>query len=231
MAFAINVVALFARLRIVVTPEYQTLFEKRELEPAPITETVRSEWRTVVIGGFAPLASFAMFHMVTVFPLSWVFLFTRESPVRFLMIEAIAALFGIGAIIASGALADRFGRRNVLGFTAAAIAVFSGFAPQLLDAGETGEAIFMLVCFVLLGLSFGQSSGAISTSLAQRHRYTGSALTSDLAWLFGAGFAPLAALLLSSNFGLLAAGAYLLSGAVGTLTALWLNSELARAIE
>jgi len=231
VAFAINVVALFARLRIVVTPEYAELFEDRALEPAPLAETVRSEWRVIAAGAFAPLASFAMFHMVTVFPLSWVFLFTSESPARFLVIEAVAAAFGVVAIIASGLLADRFGRRTVLGATAAAIAAFSGFAPQLLDAGEAGEAVFMLLGFLLLGLTFGQSSGALSSSFTPRHRYTGSALTSDLAWLFGAGFAPLAALWLSSSFGLLAAGAYLLSGAVGTLVALWLNRELGRAIE
>ncbi|MGC4250138.1 MAG: MFS transporter [Sphingobium sp.] len=231
VAFAINVVALFARLRIVMTPEYAQLFENRELQPAPLSETVRSEWRVIATGAFAPLASFAMFHMVTVFPLSWVFLFTKESPARFLMIEAIAAAIGCAAIIASGILADRLGRRTVLGFTAAAIAVFSGFAPQLLNAGEMGEAAFMLLGFILLGISFGQSSGALSSSFNQRHRYTGSALTSDLAWLFGAGFAPLAALWLSDAFGLLAAGAYLLSGAVATLVALWVNHELARAIE
>jgi MFS family permease len=231
VAFAINVVALFARLRIVVTPEYATLFERRELQPAPMTETIRSEWRTIILGAFAPLASFAMFHMVTVFPLSWVFLYTEESPVRFLAIEAVAAALGVGAIIASGYLADRVGRRTVLAATAAAIAAFSGFAPQLLEMGEAGEAAFMLLGFVLLGVSFGQSSGALSASFQQRHRYTGSSLTSDLAWLFGAGFAPLAALWLSAEFGLLAAGAYLLSGAVGTLVALWLNRELGRTID
>lgn len=230
VAFAINVVALFARLRIVVTPEYAELFENRALQPAPLLETVRSEWKTIVIGTFAPLASFAMFHMVTVYPLSWVFLFTDESPVRFLMIEAIAAVVGIGTIIASGALADRFGRRTLLAATAAAIAAFSGFAPQLLDAGEIGEATFMILGFALLGLSFGQSSGALSSNFQPRHRYTGSAFTSDLAWLFGAGFAPMVALWLSSQFGLIAAGAYLLSGAIGTLVALWLNRELASTI-
>lgn len=230
VAFAINVVALFARLRIVVTPEYAELFENRALQPAPLLETVRSEWRTIVIGTFAPLASFAMFHMVTVYPLSWVFLFTDESPVRFLMIEAVAAVVGIGTIIASGALADRFGRRTLLAATAAAIAAFSGFAPQLLDAGEIGEATFMILGFALLGLSFGQSSGALSSNFQPRHRYTGSAFTSDLAWLFGAGFAPMVALWLSSQFGLIAAGAYLLSGAIGTLVALWLNRELASTI-
>ena len=231
VAFAINVVALFARLRIVVTPEYARLFADRSLEPAPVAETIRSEWRIIATGAFAPLASFAMFHMVTVFPLSWVFLFTEETPARFLVIEAVAAALGIAAIVASGYLADRVGRRTVLGVTAAAIAAFSGFAPQLLDAGEAGETAFMLLGFLLLGLSFGQSSGALSSSFSPRHRYTGSSLTADLAWLFGAGFAPMVALWLSSEFGLLAAGGYLLSGAIVTLVALWLNAELARSID
>ncbi|MCC2603321.1 MFS transporter [Sphingopyxis yananensis] len=231
VAFAINVVALFARLRIVVTPEYSALFEARELEVAPLSETIRTNWKIIVFGAFAPLASFAMFHMVTVYPLSWVYLYTDESPARFLMIETIAAAIGVVAIIASGVLADRFGRRTVLGATAAAIAVFSAFAPTMLDAGESGEAMFMIAGFIILGLAFGQASGALSNNFVLRHRYTASALTSDLAWLFGAGFAPFIALWLSSQYGLLAAGGYLLSGAVGTLVALWLNRNLASTID
>lgn len=222
VAFAINVVALFARLRIVVTPEFSGLYESGDLQPTRIRDTIRAEGRNVVVGAFAPLASFALFHMVTVFPLSWVFLFTNEGPERFLVIEAVSALFGIAAIIASGPLADRVGRRALLVGTAVAIAAFSGFAPQLLDAGATGEATFMVLGFVLLGLSFGQSSGVVASSFSRRYRYTGSAITSDLAWMFGAGFAPLAALLLSSSFGLISAGAYLLSGAMCTLIALWI---------
>jgi MFS family permease len=165
--------------------------------------------------------------MVTVFPLSWVYLFTRETPTTFLLIEATAAAFGVVAVIASGRLADHFGRRRLLGGCAVGIAVFSGFAPQLLDAGTVGEIVFMVVGFILLGLAFGQSSGVVASGFATEHRYTGSAFTSDLSWLLGAGFAPLAALLLSVNFGLIASGAYLLSGALATLAALWLNKELA----
>jgi MFS family permease len=231
VAFALNVVALFARLRIVVTPEYTELFKSRELTPSRVTATVKAQWRNIVIGAFAPLASFALFHMVTVFPLSWVALFTREDITRFLLIEMAGAVVGLAAIVASGVLADRVGRRSVLGYTAAAIAVFSGFAPQLLDAGRKGETVFMMIGFVLLGLSFGQSSGAVTNNFPKRARYTGAALTSDLAWLFGAGFAPLAALVLANTFGLIAAGGYLLSGAVGTLVALALNQELARRLD
>lgn len=228
VAFAINVVALFARLRIVATPDFQRLFESRDLQPAPVIETLRKHGRTVLLGAFAPLASFALFHMVTVFPLSWVVLFTPEDPLRFLVIEMIGAGVGVLAILLSGVIADRLGRRGLLAVSAALIAAYSGFAPQLLDGGDLGEAAYTILGFILLGLAFGQSSGVMAGSFSARHRYTGSALTSDLAWLIGAGFAPLAALLLSSKFGLIAAGAYLLSGAICTLLALALNQEFAR---
>jgi MFS family permease len=220
------VVALFARLRIVVTPEYAQRFETHDLEPAAIAETVRASGRNIVIGAFAPLASFALFHLVTVFPLSWVYLFTPQAPTRFLVIQTIGAGVCVAAIVASGWIADRTGRRTLLAISAGAIAAFSGFAPQLLNGGEGGEWAFMLTGFVLLGLSFGQSSGAVAGSFPPAYRYTASALTSDLAWLFGAGFAPLVALALSVRFGLVFAGAYLLSGAVCTLIALTINRQL-----
>ncbi len=231
VAFALNVVALFARLRMVVTAEYADLFKTRELTPSRVAPTIKAQWRNIVIGAFAPLASFALFHMVTVFPLSWVYVYTGESITRFLVIEMVGAGFGLASIVASGWLADRIGRRSVLGYTAAAIAVFSGFAPQLLRGGAVGESVFMISGFILLGLAFGQSSGAVTSNFPKRARYTGAALTSDLAWLFGAGFAPLAALALTHYFGLAAAGGYLLSGAIGTLVALGLNKELARRLD
>lgn len=227
VAFAINVVALFARLRIVVTHEFERLFEARELQPSPVIETVQREGRNIVIGAFAPLASFALFHMVTVFPLSWIALYTEQPLERFLVIEAIGACVGILAIIVSGFVADMVGRRALLAWSALGIGIFSIVAPLLLDGGELAEIAFMILGFILLGLSFGQSSGIVASNFSSATRYTASALTSDLAWLVGAGFAPLVALLLSSNFGLAASGVYLLSGAIVTGLALFINKELA----
>lgn len=227
VAFAINVVALFARLRLVATPEFGRLFESRELQPSPVGETLRNAGSTIILGAFAPLASFALFHLVTVFPLSWVVLFTPEVSIRFLIIEMVGAVVGVASIVASGVLADKYGRRNVLGISAVLIGAYSGFAPQLLDAGGLGETVYMILGFILLGLAFGQSSGAVNSSFSITYRYTGAALTSDLAWLFGAGFAPLVALVLSTHFGLWSVGAYLLSGVICTLTALGVNKEWA----
>ena len=49
VAFAINVVALFARLRLVVTPEFARLFESGELQPTRVRETIKAEGRVVGI--------------------------------------------------------------------------------------------------------------------------------------------------------------------------------------
>jgi len=227
VAFAINVVALFARLRLVATPEFGRLFESRELQPSPVGETLRNAGSTIILGAFAPLASFALFHLVTVFPLSWVVLFTPDALIRFLVIEMVGAIVFVASIVASGVLADRYGRRNVLSVSAVLIGAYSGFAPQLLNAGGLGETVYMILGFILLGLAFGQSSGAVNSSFPMTYRYTGAALTSDLAWLLGAGFAPLVALILSTHFGLWSVGAYLLSGVICTLAALSINKEWA----
>jgi MFS family permease len=228
VALAINVVGLFARLRLVATPEFTRLFEEGELKPSPAFRTMFVEWRTITLGVLAPLASFALFHLVTVFPLSWVTLTGQDSATRFLLIEAGAAVLGVLAILLSGVLADRFGRRNVLGVSAALIGAYSGFAPRLLDGGVAGELAFMLMGFALLGLAFGQSSGAVNASFPSQHRYTGAAIVANAAWFFGAGFAPLVALFLASRFGLWAIGLYLLSGVAATLVALFVNREFAR---
>ncbi|MGK6306529.1 MFS transporter [Variovorax sp. DT-64] len=226
VAFAINVVALFARLRLVVTHEYEQLMEEGELEPTSVIELVRTQGGNLLIGAFAALASYALFHLVTVFPLSWIRLYSDQSITEFLMIQIAGAFLAAGGIVASGWIADRVGRRRTLGTLAVMIAVFSGFAPTLLGGGTLGQDVFMLVGFVLLGLSYGQASGTVTANFARKYRYTGAALTADLAWLIGAAFAPLVALGLSANFGLAYVSVYLLSGAACTLAALSINRAL-----
>jgi MFS family permease len=227
-AFAINVVALFARLRIVATEEYGALFEKRELRPSPIASLLRAEGGNVLIGMFAPLATFAMFHLVTVFPLSWVALHDSGQALTFLRIELVGAVVGVLGILASGWIADRINRQNQLALSALLIGGFSLLAPRLLDGGSVGQTFYVVVGFAILGLSFGQAAGTVSSRFSKRYRYTGAALTSDLSWLIGAGFAPLAALGLASLWGLPAIGLYLASGSIATLIALTLDRNRQR---
>jgi len=223
VAFAINVVALFARLRIVMTQEFGDMLEHNELSAAPTMEVLRLHGRDIVIGAFVPLASFAMFHLVTIFPLGWMKLFGHQAISDFLWIQVVGAFVGSLTIIGSGLLADQIGRRSHLGIAAVVIAAFAFLGPKLLASGSAGHDAYVIIGFGVLGLSFGQATGSVSSRFTRGYRYTGAAFTSDLAWLLGAGFAPLVALSLSANYGLTFVGYYLLSGAICTLIALYFN--------
>ena len=170
---------------------------------------------------------------MTVFPISWITLFTQRSAGEFLMVQCSGALICAGAVIASGLIADQIGRRMLLLVSASLIAVFaigSIIAPLIVEENAIGQTIYVNAGFALLGLSYGQSSGAVTSRLEQRFRYTGAALTNDLAWLLGAGFAPLIVLFLSARYGLACVGLYLLSGAVTTLLALSLSRSEIRQV-
>lgn len=226
VAFAINVVALFARLRLIVTSEYTELMEEGELEPIGVSEMLRVQGYNLFIGAFAALASYALFHLVTIFPLSWIVVTSARTVNDVLAVQILGAGIGILATIVSGWVADRIGRRTTLGLLAGLIAIFSLFAPMLLNGGPSGQDTFILLGFALLGLSYGQASGTVTANFERRFRYTGAALSSDLAWLIGAAFAPLVALGLSAHFGLVAVSVYLLSGAACTMVALKVNRTL-----
>ena len=219
-------VALFARLRMVVTPEYERLFDNRELQPSRVRETLRSEGRNVVVGTFAPLASFALFHMVTVFPLCWVLLFTKLSMTDFLIVQVIGGIVSVPCMIISGLVADRFGRRTTLGVCAVLIGIYSGYTPMLLNGSAIGGYAFIIIGFALLGLSHAQAAGAVNSAFPSRFRYSGAVFTSDLGWLAGAAFAPLLALELALHLGAGWVALYMLSGMLGTLGALWVNRSL-----
>lgn len=223
VAFAINVVALFARLRLVVAPEYSSMLKLRELEPSPVGELVRSQGRAIALGAFAPLASYALFHLVTIFALSWAILFTKQSSVSFLLVQIVGAAVAIPCMFLSGIIADRYGRRMTLAVFGVLIAIYSGWTPLMLAGGTAQSYLFIIVGFALLGLSHAQAAGAVNSSFRSYYRYTGALITSDLGWLLGAGFAPLVALSLSVYLGVGYVGLYLLSGAVGTLGALWIS--------
>lgn len=230
VAFAINVVALFARLRLVMTPTMARLMKACELIPSPLGELFRLQRKNILLGALAPLAAYALFHLVTVSPLTWAVLDTRFSLIGLLYVQMAGAAISLITMLVSGALADRIGRPRTLSIGAVMIAVFCVLIPFLLRGGVAGAHAFVLIGFGLLGFSHAQAAGATNSSFPARFRYSGAVYTSDLSWLFGAGFAPLVALLLTTNLGGGYVGLYLLSGSLATLVALRLSRRRRQAV-
>lgn len=213
---AVNVVSLFARLQLIHSEGHEILKEEVQLKSSPFFEMLSVHWKDVLLATFLPLASYAILHMVTVFPLAYEYLRTDEPISDFMLLLLLGGVISIPAVVISGLLSDRFGRRRMLAIVSVLIGVFSFMVTTLLTNGVA----YVLIGYVLLGLSYGQASAILPNRFQQKYRYTGAALATNLSWIFGAAFAPLVALGLSLSFGLAFAGFYLLSGALVTLLAL-----------
>lgn len=222
---AVNVVSLFARLQLIHSKEHAELQEDAQLYSSPFKDMLAVHWRGVLLGTFLPLASYALMHMVSVFPLAHALLHVEEPISEFLFLILIGGTICLPSVVLSGILADKIGRRTLLAATSVAIGVYSFLIMDLFDSSTA----YILVGFVLLGLSYGQASAILPNRFEKKYRYTASALSTNLSWIFGAAFAPLVALSLSQSFGLWTAGLYLLSGALVTLGALYVLTRMERA--
>ena len=222
---AVNVVSLFARIRLL-----QTDFGGNEesFQMAPIGELIRTQWRPILLSTTLPIASYALFHMVTIFPLAYQLLYGSVYIETLLLWQLIGAGFGIVAVIASGFIADKIGQRKVHWAVTIAIVLLCLTITTL----DTAPAVYMILGFILLGFSYGQASSIVPGRFPPRFRYSGSALATNLSWIFGAAFAPLAGLGLTWAFGLWAASLYLLSGVLVTSATLYLlHRQEARGLD
>ena len=131
--------ALFARLRLIATEEFAELLERRDLMPSRVSVLIRTQWQDILVGAFVPLASFALFHLVTIFSLSYVELFTNEAPASFLLLELAGCVAMTVGVMISGLLSDYIGRRVLLGSCAAGIAGFSFAVPFPPDRRSLGQ--------------------------------------------------------------------------------------------
>ncbi|MEM1391352.1 MAG: MFS transporter [Pseudomonadota bacterium] len=214
---AVNVVSLFARLRLLST-ELKDETKTDLMRSSPLREMLAHEWKSILKATFIPIASYALFHMVTIFPLAYELLYTENSIAYVLILQLIGASIAICTMIVSGIMADRYGRRRVLLISTVLIALLC-FTIQTLN---DNPGVFIIAGFALLGFAHGQSGAMNSGRFAEEYRYSASAMSTNLAWIFGAAFAPLTGLLLTAQFGLWAASLYMLSGIIVTLVAIYL---------
>ncbi|MEO0484733.1 MAG: MFS transporter [Pseudomonadota bacterium] len=221
---AVNVVSLFARIRLL-----QTDFggDDESFQSAPFRELVTTQWRPILMSTMLPLASYALFHMVTIFPLAYKLMTGTVAIETILLWQLVGGTLAIGAVIASGYLADKLGQRIVQWSVTGSVALLCLLMPTL----DTQPAIYILVGFVLLGFSYGQASSIVPGRYPARFRYSGSALSVNLSWIVGAAFAPLCGLGLTAMFGLWAASLYLLSGVIVSAIALYGITQHERALQ
>jgi metabolite-proton symporter len=246
------IIGLYVRLKLVETPAFTKVVERGEVAKLPLARVVKGSWRPLILGTFIMLATYVLFYLMTAFTLSYgttaktaeiaaanaeaagkpfnpdTFVaglgYTRNEFLILLIIGCV--FFGIFTLV-SGPLAEKFGRRKTLLATTAGIIVFGALFVPLFGAGTPGVLALLILGFTLMGLTFGPMGSVLPELFPTNVRYTGSAISYNVASILGAALAPTIALALlaAADGSPVLVGLYLSAAAVITLIALFISKE------
>ncbi|MHA3103614.1 MFS transporter [Acinetobacter sp. ANC 3791] len=211
---------LYIRLKLQETPAFQKVLDKQKEVNIPVKDVFTKHFKSLCLGTVAAICTFVVFYLTTVFALQWGTTELGYTRNQFLEIQLVATLCFAGTIPLSAVLAEKFGRKTTSILVCAIAAVFGIFFAPLLASGSL-FAVFIFLCIGLsiMGLTYGPIGTVLSEQFPISVRYTGSALTFNLAGILGASFAPLIATELAKNYGLATVGYYLSAAAILSLLA------------
>jgi MFS family permease len=210
---------LYVRLTITETPVFRKALDQGQQVEVPMLAVFRDYTRALIAGISVSLATFVLFYLMTVFALSWGTTALGYTRSKFLLIQLFGICFFALFIPVSALLAER-GRRRVMLWVTASIAVFGLVLAPMFVAGTTGVVLMMALGLSLMGLTYGPLGTVISELFPTAVRYTGSSLAFSFAGILGASLAPYIATWLARTYGLQYVGYYLSGSAVLTLLGL-----------
>lgn len=220
------IVGLYIRLKLHETPAFQKVLDKQKEVNIPFKEVVTKHTGKLILGTIAAICTFVVFYLTTVFALNWGTTKLGYARGEFLELQLFATLCFAAFIPLSAIFAEKFGRKATSVGVCIAAAIFGLFFSSMLESGNT-LIVFLFLCtgLSIMGLTYGPIGTVLSEIFPISVRYTGSALTFNLAGIFGASFAPLIATKLAETYGLYAVGYYLTAASLLSLVAFLLIRE------
>ncbi|WP_284089970.1 MFS transporter [Acinetobacter pittii] len=220
------IVGLYIRLKLHETPAFQKVLDKQKEVNIPFKEVLTKHTGKLILGTVAAICTFVVFYLTTVFALNWGTTKLGYARGEFLELQLFATLCFAAFIPLSAIFAERFGRKTTSIGVCIAAAIFGLFFSSMLESGNT-LIVFLFLCtgLAIMGLTYGPIGTVLSELFPTSVRYTGSALTFNLAGIFGASFAPLIATKLAETYGLYAVGYYLTAASLLSLVAFLLIRE------
>lgn len=145
----------------------------------------------------------------------------------FLLMLIVGVVFFGVFTLAAGPLAERFGRRRTLIVVTIAIAVFGLLFSTLFGLGTVGVQVGLILGLSLMGLTFGPMGAVLPELFATSVRYTGSAISYNVASILGAAIAPaiFVALWTAADGSVFWVGVYFTWAALITLVALIISRD------
>jgi len=228
------IIGLYVRFKLIESPAFQKAIDSGEVVKVPLARVFTTSWRQLILGTFIMLATYTLFYLMTTYTLTYGTTpvdapvaglgFDRDTFLVMLIVGVV--FFGIFTLV-SGPLAEKYGRRAHLIVTTIAIIIFGALFVPLFSAGTVGVYALLIIGFTLMGLTFGPMGALLPELFPTNVRYTGSAISYNVASILGAAVAPFIAVALWGAAGgsPVLVGLYLSSMGVITLVALLLSKE------
>ncbi|QXZ08198.1 MHS family MFS transporter [Comamonas sp. Y33R10-2] len=227
------VVGLLIRVKVTETPEYEAARKaqaaKKGPKSIPIVTVLKYNKRQIVsgvLGGLAPL-SFSTF--AAAFLLNYA-VQMGHSRTDALIAMTIANFFNIFTLPFFGALSDKVGRRPLMltGATAGVVLIW----PIFLLVQQVSFGLLLLAMVLAMPVIQALMGGVFNTWISEKFaadvRYSGIALTFQIASTLGAGLSPLiAATLLAASGGKNPEWVAMYFGAICVISGItyWIGSE------
>jgi MFS family permease len=208
-------VGLYVRLRVFETPLFQRLLDAKRIEPAPVLEVIRRNWKEILQSAFLRLSEQAPFYIFT----AYVFTYgttVLKQPRNFVLYAVLAAsVLSFFSIPLFGYVSDRIGRKRMYMAGVAVMGVWGFIYFGLLDT-KVAALMFIAIFLSLIphDMQYGPQAALIAESFTGRLRYSGASLGYQLASVIAGGPAPLIATTLFAGPKFLGIGAYKTSLAI-----------------
>lgn len=209
------------------SPLYVELSEKKEKSRAPISEVFRGYPRSVIVSVLIRMSSDVAFYIFLIYSLSYLTDHLGLSPGLSTAAVLIGTTVQCAAMLVTGALSDRFGRRPVYAVGVIGIAIWVYIFFLLVDTRIPWLVIVALaIALMFQGTMSGPQSALLAELFPTRVRYTGVSVGYQFGGITGGAAAPLIAAALVNAFNhWLPIALYMLVASIGSLIGLALCPE------
>ena len=230
LAAPLGLVGRYIRTKLEDSPAFQELAETDEVIKAPVSALFKNHWRLLLQALGASLLNAVGFYVVLSYMPTYLSQEIGLDETASYVATTVALVTYIGFIFLTGMLSDRFGRKKVLMSASIVFIIFTVPAFMLLD---TGNFILIVIVQIVLGGMLTLNDGTLPSYLAEmfptRIRYSGFAVSFNLANAIFGGTAPfVATLLIAVSGNLLSPGWYLMGAAVIALVAVASSVETSK---
>lgn len=194
-------IGLWIRIGILESPVFANLKAQKKLVRTPIVETLKTNWREVVLTTLLRSGQLAPYYITTTYVLTYGTQVLGLSRAVLLNCVAIRSIGSLMILPVAGHLSDIYGRKRVIsaGLIGTGVWIFVLFG--LLDTKVVPLMILgLFIDGIMQDLQYGPQAAIIAENFPASRRYTGSGLGYHLAAITAGGPAPVIAAYLFATY-------------------------------